>query len=65
MSSHRFRTGQIVESRADRLGIIPPGRYEIVRQLPPTVAGTNQYRVKSVLTGQERVLTENDLDGPA
>jgi hypothetical protein len=65
MSQHRYRTGQIVESRADKLGIIPPGRYEIVRQLPPTVAGTNQYRVKSVLTGQERVLTENDVDGTA
>jgi hypothetical protein len=64
MSQHRYRTGQIVESRADGLGVIPPGRYEIVRQLPATVAGTNQYRVKSVLTGQERVLTENDLDGP-
>ena len=65
MSQHRFRMGQIVESRGDRLAIIPPGRYEVVRQLPPTVAGTNQYRVKSVVTGQERVLTENDLEGPA
>jgi hypothetical protein len=65
MSQHRYRTGQIVESRADKPGTIPPGRYEIVRQLPPTVAGTNQYRVKSVLTGQERVLTENDVDGTA
>ena len=46
-------------------GALLRGRYEIVRQLPPTVAGTNQYRVKSVLTGQERVLTENDVDGPA
>ena len=63
MSQHRYRMGQIVEARADKLGLIPPGRYEVVRQLPPTVAGTNQYRVKSVLTGQERVLTENDLDG--
>jgi hypothetical protein len=65
MTQHRFRTGQIVESRADKLGIIPPGRYEVVRQLPPTVGGTNQYRVKSVTTGQERVLTEKELDGPA
>ena len=65
MSQHRYRMGQIVEARADKLGIVPPGRYEVVRQLPPTVAGTNQYRVKSVLTGQERVLTENDLDGTA
>jgi hypothetical protein len=64
MPQHRYRAGQIVETRADKLGVIPQGRYEIVRQLPPTVAGTYQYRVKSVQTGQERVLTESDLDGP-
>jgi hypothetical protein len=65
MSRHRYNAGQIVEARTgDKLAVIPQGRYEIVRQLPPTVAGTNQYRVKSLLTGQERVLTENDLDGP-
>jgi hypothetical protein len=65
MSPHRYRMGQVVETRADRLGVIPPGRYEVVRLLPPTIGGTNQYRVKSIQTGQERVLTENDLDGPA
>ena len=65
MPEHRYRAGQIVEARGDRLGVVPPGRYEIVRQLPATTAGTNQYRVKSVLTGQERVFAESDLDGPA
>jgi len=65
MSQHRFHTGQIVEVRGDKSSLIPPGRYEIVRQLPPTGAGANQYRVRSVLTGQERILTENELDGPA
>ncbi len=65
MSPHRFRAGQVVEARTDKLGLVPAGRYEVVRLLPPTIGGTNQYRVKSVQTGQERVLTENDLDGPA
>ena len=64
MPEHRYRTGQIVEAWADRLGVIPQGRHEVVRPLPATTAGTNQYRVKSVLTGQECILTENDLDGP-
>ena len=65
MPPHRFHAGQIVETRPDRLGIIPPGRFEIVRELPPTVAGVNQYRVKSVQTAQERVLTESDFNVPA
>ena len=65
MPEHRYRAGQIVEAGADGLGDIPPGRYEIVRLLPATTAGANQYRVKSVQTGQERVLTESDLDRPA
>jgi len=46
------------------MGIIPPGRFEIVRQLPPTGAGVNQYRAKSVQTGQERVMLESDFDAP-
>lgn len=64
MPEHRYRAGQIVETR-EGVGVIPQGRYEIVRQLPATTAGANQYRVKSVLTDQERVLTGSDLDGPA
>ena len=62
MPQHRYSKGQIVEARTEPSA--PPGRYEVVRQLPATTAGTNQYRVKSVRTGQERVLTENDIDGP-
>ncbi len=42
------------------LSVTPPGRYEIVRLMPPTVGGDNQYRIKSLHDGHERVVKESD-----
>ena len=61
MPAHKYRTGQIVEAAAKVFSVIPPGRYEIVRLMPPTVGGDNQYRIKSLSDGHERVVKESDL----
>jgi hypothetical protein len=63
MSPHKFSTGQVVEARKG-LWAAPPGAYEIIRCLPPS--GTeNQYRVKSVNDGHERIVRESDLANDA
>ena len=61
MSEHKFRVGQAVEffpdpgtDRSSR------GRYTIVRLLP-LEGNTPQYRIKSALDGQERLVRENQL----
>jgi hypothetical protein len=65
MPAHKYRVGQIVEAAAKVLSVTPPGRYEIVRLMPPTVGGDNQYRIKSLHDGHERVVKESDLvDSP-
>ncbi len=61
MRSHRFRVGQVVDARKDPGGDRPTGPYEVVRLMPPTVAGTYQYQVKSLQNGHQRVVLENDL----
>jgi len=33
----------------------------VVRLMPPTVGGDNQYRIKSLSDGHERVVKESDL----
>lgn len=38
----------------------PPGSYEVTRHLPPT-GNSNQYRVKSHTSGQERVVREEEI----
>jgi hypothetical protein len=58
--AHKFSVGQVVEARASPFGLAPPGRYEIVRLLPPTGAG-NQYRLKSLKNGYEWVVREEDI----
>lgn len=61
MHAHRFAIGQIVdfspglgEAAARR------GNYEVVRLLPAD-AHNNQYRIKSVNDGHERVAKESQL----
>ncbi len=60
MQAHRFRVGQVVDGRSNLFGSAPPGPYEVTRLLPPT-GMTNQYRVKSLKNGHERVVREDDL----
>ena len=61
MPAHRFKEGAVVEAQDGRAGLIPPGRYKIIRLMPPTVAGNNQYRIKSLKDGHERLVIESDL----
>jgi hypothetical protein len=61
MIEHKFSLGQVVEARASLYGLTPPGRYEIVRLLPPT-GMSNQYRLKSLKNGNEWVVREQDID---
>jgi hypothetical protein len=60
MSEHKFSVGQVVEAKTGPFGATPPGRYEITRLLPPTGA-SNQYRLKSLRTGNEWVVREEDI----
>lgn len=50
----------MVEARASLFKPTPPGSYEVIRLLPPT--GTcNQYRLKSLKNGHERIVREDEL----
>jgi hypothetical protein len=61
MTAHKFKVGQKVELLWGRVaGPSVPGRFEIVRTLPES-AGNNQYRVRSLADGHERVVTEPEL----
>ena len=59
MLPHKFGTGHVVEARTGPWAP-PAGPYEIVRRLPP-IGSENQYRVKSLNDGHERILRECDL----
>lgn len=62
MKAHRFKTGQIVEPESGGpFTAIPPGTYEVVQLMPPTTAGTSQYRIKSLKDGHQRVVRESEL----
>ncbi len=62
MQAHRFKVGKTVRFTPGGLNpTAPAGNYEITRLLPAD--GTdNQYRIKSVADGHERVAKENQLD---
>jgi hypothetical protein len=60
VAAHKFGVGQVVEARATLFGATPPGPYEITRLLPPT-GSNNQYRLKSLKNGHERVVREDDI----
>lgn len=62
MSAHKFEIGQIVRSDAPANSGIPPGSYEIIRQLPSGDAARDlQYRVKATTDGHERIVRESEL----
>ncbi|MGH6932875.1 MAG: hypothetical protein ACREEE_10645 [Dongiaceae bacterium] len=60
MSLHKFIVGQVVVAKSTLFGMIPPGPYEVTRLLPPT-GMSNQYRIKSLNNGHERVVREDDI----
>jgi len=59
MPEHRYRTGQIV-MLVSRTHNVPPGPYQIVRQLPSETSDP-QYRIKSRDETHERVVAEHEL----
>jgi hypothetical protein len=61
MSSYKYQVGQVVEAARNMRSVIPIGRYEIVRHMPPTVGGDNQYQIKSLRDRHQRVVKESDL----
>ena len=61
MKSHKFRIGEtrhFTPSAFDRAA--PGGLYEIMRLLPPEALG-NQYRIRCIADGHERVVPEMQL----
>jgi hypothetical protein len=57
---HKFKIGQVVEARQSMNIHTPPGPYEVTRLLPPT-GTSNQYRLKSLKSGHEWVVREEDI----
>lgn len=61
MQRHKFDVGQTIQfspSVFERAA--PRGAYTVVRQLPAD-DGDNQYRVKNIVDGHERVVRESQL----
>jgi hypothetical protein len=59
---YRFRIGQIVELRRDRLADAPPGPYEVTKRLPHN-GREYEYRIKSSREEHERTASESQLSG--
>lgn len=61
MTLHKFKAGQTVTMIPNRAHGSPKGSFEVVRLLP-TERGNNQYRIRSVADGHERVVMESEID---
>jgi hypothetical protein len=57
---HKFRSGQSVEFVGSEVRPRPLGKFKVVRVMP-SEHGIQQYRIKSVTDGHERMVTERDL----
>ena len=62
MAEHKFSIGQALQF-SPGLGqdSKAKGRYKVVRQLPET-GNVLQYRIKSEVDGQERVVREDQIE---
>ena len=62
MAAHKFSIGQALQF-SPGLGqdSKAKGRYKVVRQLPET-GNVLQYRIKSEVDGQERVVREDQIE---
>ncbi len=61
MQNHKFAVGKTVRLRPASFGPSRPrDTFEILRHLPAD-SGDNQYRVKSVDDGHERVIRESEI----
>ena len=62
MQQHKFKVGKRVRFTPGAAGgDARPGFYDIVRLLPAE-GSEQQYRIKSVTDGHERVVRESQLD---
>jgi hypothetical protein len=65
MAQHKYSIGQNVRFTPDRgTDASARGMYTIVRALPET-GGVLQYQVKAKVSGQQRVVREDQLDRSA
>jgi len=60
MASHKFKAGQTVAVAPRRYDPKIGGSFKVVRILPAE-RGNNQYRIRSVLDGHERVVMEGEI----
>jgi hypothetical protein len=60
MSEYKFKIGQSVYLRAERLLSAAAGSYQVTQRMPER-DGELQYRVKHPAEGHERVANESDL----
>lgn len=59
---HRYAAGEaVVFNTAHRYQTTNAGRYEVVSCMPVR-DGELQYRVRNAVDGQERVVSENEID---
>jgi hypothetical protein len=63
MPAHKFEVGIVVAFK-QLTRWLPPDEFQVVRHLPLGDDGAAQYRLKSLLTGQERVAREEHLQAP-
>jgi hypothetical protein len=57
---NKYKQGQSVEIVASDLRLTPLGVFKVVRVMPRE-RGIQQYRIKSVMDGHERMVMESDL----
>jgi len=60
ITTHKFTAGQAVTVVPRRYDPRFGGSFEVIRVLP-TERGNNQYRIRSVADGHERVVTEGEI----
>ncbi len=58
--AHKFKLGQTVTFIPAAAGVDRNAKFEVVRLLP-SERGMNQYRLKALLDGHERVALESEL----
>jgi hypothetical protein len=62
MATHKFAVGQALHfSPGPGEDSKSKGRYKVVRQLPET-GNMLQYRIKSEMGGQERIVREDQIE---
>ena len=59
-TAYKFKAGQAVTVAPRRYDPKIGGRFEIVRALPDE-RGNNQYRIRSITDGHERVVMEGEI----